>query len=116
MGFPTANLELSKDQALPKEGVYAGAVTLDDVRWPAAISVGRRPQFYDHGDLLVEVYLIGYEGDLYGRTLDVMFLARLRDQTTFSSEAELTEQFSRDVTSTRRLVEDQSKISRKLLR
>ena len=85
LGFPTANLALADNQPLPKEGVYAGVARVDDNWWPAAISVGTRPQFYDDGDVLVEVYLLGYEGNLYGSTLDVAFLARLREQLTFAS-------------------------------
>jgi riboflavin kinase/FMN adenylyltransferase len=116
LGFPTANLQLAKDQALPAEGVYAGAVAVDETWWPAAISIGRRPQFYEDGDLLVEVHLIGYEGNLYGRTLDVVFLDRLRDQTTFSNEVELSDQIGRDVATTQQLFDTYSEIASKLLR
>ncbi len=65
-GFPTANLAVASDQALPAEGVYAGATTIDDVWWAAAISVGTRPQFYEDGKLLVEVHVVDYTGVLYG--------------------------------------------------
>ncbi len=116
LGYPTANLQLAKNQALPAEGVYAGAVTVGGTWWPAAISIGRRPQFYDHGDLLVEVHLIGYEGNLYDRVLDVVFLDRLRDQTTFSNEAELSEQIGRDVARTQQLFDSYSEIAARLLR
>jgi riboflavin kinase/FMN adenylyltransferase len=116
LGFPTANLQPSKDQALPAEGVYAGAVFLDGAWWAGAISIGRRPQFYDDGDLLVEVHLAGYHGNLYGRVLDVVFLARLRGQTTFSSEAELSEQIGRDVAQTRQFFGEYLENETKLLR
>jgi riboflavin kinase/FMN adenylyltransferase len=116
LGFPTANLEIAEDQALPAEGVYAGVVTFDGVEWPAAISVGRRPQFYDDGRLLVEVYVVGFDGDLYGRALDVVFLSRLRAQTTFSNEAELSAQIGRDVATTQQLFDDYSKNRTELLR
>lgn len=106
LGFPTANLQVAKDQALPAEGVYAGAVVLDGADWPAAISIGRRPQFYDDGTLLVEVYVVGFDGDLYGRTLDVLFLVRLRDQATFSNEAQLSAQIGQDVARTERIFGD----------
>ncbi len=116
LGFPTANLQLADNQALPAEGVYAGAVTLDGARWPAAISIGRRPQFYADGKLLVEVYVVGFDGDLYGRVLDVVFLARLRGQTTFSNEGELSEQISQDVAKTQQLFDAYTKNPAKLLR
>jgi riboflavin kinase / FMN adenylyltransferase len=116
LGFSTANLQLADRQALPDEGVYAGAVELDGTWWPAAISVGRRPQYYDDGDLLVEVHLVGYQGDLYGRTLDVLFLARLRGQTTFANESELSDQIGLDVAKTQQIFAEFSKNAPKLLR
>ncbi len=116
LGFSTANLQLADRQALPDEGVYAGAVELDGTGWPAAISVGRRPQYYDDGDLLVEVHLVGYQGDLYGRRLDVLFLARLRGQTTFANESELSEQIGLDVAKTQQIFAEFSKNAPKLLR
>jgi riboflavin kinase/FMN adenylyltransferase len=103
LGFPTANLSFPSTQALPDEGVYAGAARLEGVWWAAAISVGTRPQFYEDGELLVEVYVLGFEGDLYGRTLDVVFLERLRAQETFADVEELTAQIGRDVDKTRQI-------------
>jgi riboflavin kinase/FMN adenylyltransferase len=97
LGFPTANLSVAKEQALPAEGVYAGATFLEGAWWPAAISVGTRPQFYEDGELLVEVHVVGFDGQLYGRALDVVFLARLRDQTTFPGVDELVAQIGLDV-------------------
>ncbi|HTT59916.1 MAG TPA: bifunctional riboflavin kinase/FAD synthetase [Acidimicrobiales bacterium] len=103
LGFPTANLAVAPDQALPAQGVYAGATTIDEIWWPAAISVGTRPQFYDDGRLLVEVHVVGYSGVLYGRELDVVFLALLRAQASFANVEELVAQIGRDVEQTRQL-------------
>ncbi len=105
LGFPTANLASAANQQLPKEGVYAGVARVEGTWWPAAISVGTRPQFYQHGDVLVEVHLLDYVGNLYGRTIDVAFLAWLREQLTFASEDELVACINGDVAETRRLVE-----------
>ena len=103
LGYPTANLVVEDRQQLPAQGVYAGASEVDGQWWAAAISVGTRPQFYDRGALLVEVYLVDFRGDLYDTSLDVAFLARLRDQGTFGDETELVSQIGRDVESTRRI-------------
>ena len=116
LGFPTANLRLSPQQALPSEGVYAGATELDGTWWPAAISVGTRPQFYEEGELLVEVHVPGFKGDLYGLELDVVFLARLRDQMTFASVGELTSRIDDDVAKTLEIFENFSISDAKLLR
>ncbi len=108
LGFPTANLTLPSNQALPAEGVYAGAARVDDEWWPAAISIGTRPQFYNDGELLVEVHVVGYEGNLYGRPLDVVFVERLRDQEIFANVDELNAQIGRDVVKTRQIFDEKS--------
>ncbi len=115
LGYPTANLMVAKDQALPEEGVYAGATFIDHARRAAAISIGTRPQFYEHGALLVEVHVVDYEGQLYGRTLDVVFLTRLRDQTTFATVQDLIAQIGRDVAKTRQIVDSESLDALRLL-
>lgn len=101
LGYPTANLGLSSRQILPGVGIYAGAVrTPDATWWPAAISVGSRPQFYDDGRILVEVHVAGFDGDLYGHDLDVVFLAHLRMEAVFDSIGALTSQIEHDVEQT----------------
>ena len=115
LGFPTANLKLSPTQELPAEGVYAGAVRVEGQWWPAAISLGTRPQFYEDGDLLVEVHVVGYDGDLYGQTLDVIFLERLRAQTTFADLEDLIAQITRDVAKTREIFDGLSSQGLQLL-
>jgi riboflavin kinase/FMN adenylyltransferase len=98
LGFPTANLELASTQIIPGTGIYAGASCLPSGEWMAsAISVGTRPQFYDGGELLVEVFVVNFSGNLYGEELRTVFLERLRGEMTFPSVDELVEQMSRDV-------------------
>lgn len=108
LGFPTANLSVAKEQALPAEGVYAGATFLDGTWLPAAISIGTRPQFYEEGALLVEVHVVGFDGQLYGQALDVVFLAHLRDQTTFASVDELITQIGQDVAKSQQIFDAES--------
>ena len=101
LGFATANVATEAAQLVPLEGVYAGAAKTPDREWrPAAISVGTRPQFYDDGPLLVEVHVLGYEGDLYGATLDVAFVERLRAEAVFSDVDALVAQIGHDVEQT----------------
>lgn len=98
IGFPTANLSLGDHQLLPGQGIYAAGVHLDDGSWRAgAVSVGTRPQFYDEAEVLVEVHLPDFAGDLYGRVLDVAFLERLRGEQRFASLEDLLAQMDRDV-------------------
>jgi riboflavin kinase/FMN adenylyltransferase len=85
---------------VPGKGIYAGRA-LDH---PAAISVGVRPTFEEDGALLVEAYLLDFEGDLYGQTLRLAFLERLRDELRFDSADELVAQMKRDLERTREIV------------
>jgi riboflavin kinase / FMN adenylyltransferase len=107
LGFPTANLVPEPGLIYPGHGVYAcrAAVELDGgwQWWPAATNVGVRPTFVTGRGLLVEAFLFGFDGDLYGRELRLAFLARLRGEVRFDSVEELIEQMERDVEDTRRI-------------
>ena len=101
LGYRTANLALEARQQLPELGIYAGAArTGEHSWWPAAISVGTRPQFYDDGKVLVEVHIPGFNDDLYDATLDVAFMWRLRGEMTFGTTEELVAQIDHDVEET----------------
>jgi riboflavin kinase / FMN adenylyltransferase len=107
LGFPTANLVPDPALVYPGHGVYAcrAAVELDGEWrwWPAATNVGVRPTFVTGRGLLVEAFLIGFDGDLYERELRLAFLQRLRGELRFESVDELVEQMGRDVEETRRI-------------
>jgi len=106
LGFPTANLERI-DTLLPSEGIYAGVARVEETAHPAAVNVGPNPTFGEEGRK-VEAYLVDFSGDLYGRTIEVDFLARLRDIRHFNSPETLVAQMQRDVAATRRIVEPYS--------
>jgi riboflavin kinase/FMN adenylyltransferase len=99
LGMPTANIEPPEGIVLPAPGVYAATA----LGRPAAVSIGVRPTFEEAGRLLVEAYLLDFEGDLYGERLRIGFLERLRDELSFDSVDELVEQMQRDVEDTRRI-------------
>jgi riboflavin kinase/FMN adenylyltransferase len=100
LGMATANVDLDEHAALPASGVYAGVATTDDgVRWPAAISVGTPPMFPEARDVL-EVRLVGFDGDLYGHSLTVEFLERIREQRRFDGLDALAEAMKADVAAT----------------
>lgn len=106
LGYPTANLD-QVDTLLPAEGIYAGRVPVGGVEWPAAISIGPNPTFGD-GRLKIEVFLIGFQGDLYDRILEVDFLSRLRGVIRFDGVASLLAQMQRDVETARRVAEQEA--------
>ncbi|MCA9164062.1 MAG: riboflavin biosynthesis protein RibF, partial [Planctomycetales bacterium] len=99
IGFPTANIA-AVDTLLPGEGVYAGRAYVDEAVIPAAINIGPNPTFSEQ-QLKVEAHLLDYSGSLYGRTLEVDFLARLRDTRPFASVDALVQQLQHDVGETR---------------
>jgi riboflavin kinase/FMN adenylyltransferase len=110
LGFRTANLDVPSTTCLPADGIYAGwYVTPDGVRHPAAISLGRRPTFYERADAsLLEAHLIDFEGDLYGQPARVQFEERLRDELRFDSVEALVEQMAHDVEQSRAILAAQT--------
>jgi riboflavin kinase/FMN adenylyltransferase len=104
LGFPTANLAIDPTIAAPPVGVYAGRARVGDSWFPAATNVGVNPTFGGAPAPRIESYLIGFDGDLYGRTLRVEFWDRLRDEERFESPAALVKQIERDVAATRAIV------------
>jgi riboflavin kinase/FMN adenylyltransferase len=101
LGFPTANLIPDEAMVCPGHGVYA---CLADGR-PAAVSIGVRPTFTTGRGELIEAYILDFEGDLYGETLRLEFLERLRGERRFDSREALVEQMHRDVDQTREIAQ-----------
>jgi riboflavin kinase/FMN adenylyltransferase len=98
LGFPTANIVPDDRFAYPGHGVYAAFA--DGV--PAAVNVGVRPTFESGRGVLIETYLIDRDEDLYGRTLRVAFVERLRGERAYPNVEELIEQMQRDVEEAKR--------------
>lgn len=103
IGFPTANVSLPPEKALPL-GVFAVRVETEGDRFNGMANVGPRPSYPDAPPSL-EVYLFDFDGDLYGQTLRVSFEAFLRSQKRFSGLDELKSQLSRDEREARALLE-----------
>jgi riboflavin kinase / FMN adenylyltransferase len=103
LGMPTANLVPDDRYVVPGHGVYAAWAH----GYPSAVNVGVRPTFDTGRGLLVEAYLIGFDGDIYGETLRVAFLERLRGEKRFDSVDELVEQMNRDVEEAKRIAAGQ---------
>jgi riboflavin kinase/FMN adenylyltransferase len=104
LGYPTANVGVPAEIQLPGDGIYAGWYERPDgAVHAAAISLGRRPTFYEHADeSLLEAYLLDFAGDLYGEPAKVRFVARLRGEQRFDTVEALIAQMGADVEATRR--------------
>ena len=100
LGFPTANIVPDDELVHPGHGVYAGFAN----EHPAAIHVGVRPMFETGRGLLIEPHLLDFDGDLYGQTLRVAFIARLRGEKRFPSVEELIAAMHRDIEEARGLI------------
>ncbi|MBN1402259.1 MAG: hypothetical protein JXA74_15570, partial [Anaerolineae bacterium] len=103
LGFRTANLRPDADRSMPRHGVYAVWALIDGRRWPGVANVGIRPSF-DAGPVLIEVHLLDFEGDIYGRSLRVEFVERLRSEMRFERAEDLIAQIGRDIERTRQLL------------
>ncbi|MEK7483236.1 MAG: riboflavin biosynthesis protein RibF [Planctomycetota bacterium] len=94
--FPTANLQTN--QFLPKNGVYGVHVVLPNHQcFQGVLNIGTRPTVSVAPELRVEVHLLGFQGDLYGQSLEVQIRHHLRSEKKFSSTEELTQQIQRDI-------------------
>src|SRR5205823_12227245 len=101
LGFPTANLE-GVETLIPGDGVYAVRVQHAGRSWAGAANVGPNPTFGEQARKL-EVHLIDFSGDLYGETLGVAFLRRLRGTRPFAGPDDLVHQLRLDVEQARRI-------------
>ena len=96
LGFPTANLDIKPQQALPENGIYATIAQVEGGHFPSATNVGIRPTF-GTGEEMVETHLLNYKGNLYGKDMRVEFVQKLRDEERFSSSEELKTQIEKDI-------------------
>ena len=104
LGFPTANLVPAPELVVPDHGIYACRAEVGGQTHVAAVNVGVRPTFKTGRGLLVEAFLLDFEGDIYGRELRLDFLERLRGEKRFESVDELVAQMGDDVEQTRKIV------------
>lgn len=103
IGFPTANISVAADRALPGLGVYATRARVAGRTLIGATNIGRRPTF-DEGHISIETYLLDFEGDVYGERMDLEILQRIRGEVKFDSIDELKAQIAKDVEAARAIV------------
>jgi riboflavin kinase/FMN adenylyltransferase len=110
MGFPTANLTPWPELAVPAYGIYATVVLHDGRRHAGATSIGVRPTFANGSvhPATIETHLLDFDGDLYGATLQLEFVARLREEQRFPDKDALCEQMRIDIAQTRRFMQEES--------
>ena len=110
LGFPTANIQVpAADKLIPGSGVYAVFGTVGERRLPGLIHLGPRPTFAGAAPS-VELHLLDFDEELYGRTVGVEFIARLRGVTAFASPGELVAQLQRDAAQGRRILDQARRV------
>jgi riboflavin kinase/FMN adenylyltransferase len=96
LGYPTANLDVERQQALPGNGIYATIAQVEGSYFHSATNVGTRPTFGE-GEEMVETHLLNYKGNLYGKDMRVEFVEKLRNEERFRSSEELKAQIEKDI-------------------
>lgn len=97
LGFPTANIKLSsQEKLLPASGVYAVKVMVENERHTGLLSIGKRPTFYNQGELVSEVYIYDFNREIYGAKVTTELVERLRGEVKFNSAEELINQMNTD--------------------
>ncbi|MEO7006764.1 MAG: bifunctional riboflavin kinase/FAD synthetase [Terrimesophilobacter sp.] len=104
LGFPTANLSPRLEGFIPADGVYAGWLTVNGEKLPAAISVGNNPTFDGVPERQVEAHVLDRDVDLYDKTVEVSFVSRIRGMEKFDGVEALVAQIGRDVSQVRALL------------
>lgn len=95
LGFPTANIESGKS-LLPSRGVYAAWINLGGSLYRGALNIGLNPTF-GNDKLTIEIFIMGFEGDIYGQAVDILFEEKIRDEVKFDSPDQLAAQIKQDV-------------------
>jgi riboflavin kinase/FMN adenylyltransferase len=95
LGFPTANLKVV-DELIPRMGVYAVTLYVEEGTYNGVTNIGTNPTFGEHA-LSVETHLLDFSGDLLGKTIRINFLQRLRDEKTFDTLKDLSDQIAEDI-------------------
>ncbi len=106
LGFPTANLQIRPERAVPADGVYAVFALLGSERYQAVVNVGMRPSF-DNGQRTVETHLFDFDHDIYGCDLVIEFVTRLRPERKFADIADLVTQIQLDSAEARRILDSE---------
>jgi riboflavin kinase/FMN adenylyltransferase len=106
LGIPTANIRPDKE-LIPAQGVYAVISCLEKDRYKGVLNIGFNPTFSDT-DLSVEVYLLDFNGDIYGKKVDVLFIERIRDEVKFENSEQLVKQIRKDIDEARAILKPYS--------
>ncbi len=101
IGFPTANINFSKEIMIPSNGVYITTTKIKDLNFQSVTNIGLNPTFNDKGNINVETHILDFDNDIYGESITVFFEKKIRDERKFPSVNDLISQISKDVQMTK---------------
>lgn len=96
LGFPTANIGIDSIYNVPAKGVYAAQAWVNERCYSAVVNIGSKPTFHEAYPLSIEAHLMDFSGDIYGQTISLSFIEKLRDEQRFASLEELVAQINKD--------------------
>ena len=96
LGFPTANIDYGKEYLVPACGVYAGQVIVKGKKYMAMINVGHNPTLNYRNDISIEAHILDFNEDIYGQTITVSFINKIREEIKFNGLEELVNQLKID--------------------
>ena len=108
LGFPTANLDIEPERALPADGIYATWAYIDNHRYQSVTNIGKRPTFGE-GEQTVEVYILEFQGNLYRHEIKIDIIERLRREEKFNTTEELKKQIEEDIKRARAILNRSSR-------
>jgi len=103
LGFPTANLDIDPERALPADGIYATWTYIENQRYQSVTNIGKRPTFGE-SEQTVEVYILNFQGNLYRHELKIDIIKRLRREQRFDTIEELKKQIEEDIKQARAIL------------
>lgn len=106
IGFPTANIQVMDEYVIPKQGVYAGYVEIDDKIYQSVVNIGHNPTFNTTEHVSIESFILDFDQDIYGKVIKQVFVKRLRDELKFDSIEALVVQMHDDVRVTREILDE----------
>lgn len=96
LGFPTANIQLENpSKIIPKKGVYATWIRVEESYYSGMMNIGERPTF-EKANFSIEVHIIDFDEEIYGKEIQVQFVERIRDEMAFKGKNELIDQLNKD--------------------
>jgi len=107
IGFPTANLKVSKDIQIPSDGVYASKVKIDNKIYSGALSIGDRPIITNDNSRKIEIYILDFDEEIYNKTLSVSIVRKIRNQQNYDSLDKLKDQIKKDIIELRKIINNE---------